>query len=85
MASLSKDPSGNYRLQFEDPVSGRLKTLRLPCRDKKAAREVRVHVEQLLQAKMTGTVPPPATAAWLASLTEPPRSRPANAGLIEHA
>ncbi|MCS7271295.1 MAG: site-specific integrase [Gemmataceae bacterium] len=83
MASLSKDPSGRYRVQFEDPATGVRKTLRLPCKDKKTAEGVRVHIEHLLLAKMTGTAPPPATAAWLANLTEPLKSRLARVGLVD--
>ncbi|MDW8244151.1 MAG: hypothetical protein RMJ88_13140 [Thermogemmata sp.] len=83
MASISKDPSGKYWVQFEDSVSGQRKTLRLPCRDKKTAEGVRVHIEQLLLAKMTGMPPPPATAAWLANLVGPLKTRLVRVGLVD--
>ncbi|MCS7271309.1 MAG: site-specific integrase, partial [Gemmataceae bacterium] len=43
------------------------------------------HIEHLLLAKMTGTAPQPATAVWLANLTDPLKSRLIRVGLIAQA
>lgn len=83
MASVSRDPSGNYRIQFDDPTTGKRRTLRLSIRDKKAAETVRVHVEHLLNAKAAGLPVPAATAQWVAEVAEPLRSRLVRCGLIE--
>jgi len=75
MASISKDTStGRYRIQF-DANDGKRQTLRLPSGDKKTAQSVALHVEHLLNAQITGTPAPQATASWVASLGEPLRGR----------
>lgn len=82
MASVSQDPSGSYRVQFQ-AVDGSRKTLRLPTKDRKVATSIGVHVEHLVNARITGTAVPPATAAWLAAVVDPLRSRLVAVGLID--
>ncbi len=82
MASVSREPSGAYRVQYDDPSTGKRRTLRLPVRDRKAAQTIAVHVEHLLNAAITCSPVPPATAHWAASLGEPLRSRLVKAGLV---
>jgi len=82
MASVSQDPSGSYRIQFQTP-DGKRKTLRLPTKDKKVATSIGSHVEHLVASRISGSAVPPATAAWLASVTDPLRSRLVKVGLID--
>lgn len=83
MASVSRDPSGCYRVQYDDPRTGKRQTLRLSLRDRKTAESVRLHVEHLVHAAITGMAPPPATSAWVAGVQDPLRGRLVRAGLID--
>lgn len=75
MASVSKDGKG-WRILSTVP-DGKRKTLRLGRTDKKTAESVRVHVEALLAARMSGLPLQLATAAWLTTIGEPLKeSRP---------
>ncbi|MDW8243731.1 MAG: hypothetical protein RMJ88_11015 [Thermogemmata sp.] len=68
MASISKAPSGDYRVQVAQGRScycGQVTDLAAVVRAvaSRPAELVGVHVEHLLQAKMTGTALPPVTTA----------------------
>jgi integrase len=84
MASVSKDPSGKYRIQFEAP-DGRRRTLRLPVTEKKTALGIAVHVERLLAQKIAGQPIPKETAMWLATIGTELRNRLVKVGLAEAA
>ncbi len=58
-------------------------TTRTGLTDRKGAEMVRLHVEHLLAAKLSGSAPPPTTAIWLTSIPDKLRERLAKAGLID--
>ncbi len=68
MASLQRLKDGTRRIQFKHPVEGRA-TLRLGKVGKQAAENVKVHVERILAAGISGQPLDPSTAAWLAGLS----------------
>lgn len=80
MASVIKDPGGKKRLQFVNG-DGQRKTIRLGEISDKAAQVVRVHVEHLAAAAMTGEAPPRQTAIWLGEVGGRLHERLARAGL----
>jgi len=53
MASVSRDPSGKFRVQFVD-TSGARQTLRLPTGDRRTAESIARHVEALLASRLSG-------------------------------
>ena len=82
VASVSRDPSGKFRIQFVD-ASGARQTLRLPTGDRKAAESIARHVDALLGAKLASQPIPRETAAWLGSIGDVLRDRLVRVGLIE--
>jgi integrase len=82
MASVSREPSGKYRVQFVGTDGGR-QTLRLPTGDRKTAEVVAVHVQRLLAARLSGEPLSRETAAWLSGISDVLRQRLAKCGLIE--
>lgn len=81
MASIAKDGKG-WRILFVAP-DGKRKTVRLGLVDKKTAQSIRVHVEALLAARISGLPVQQATAAWLNAIGEPLRQKLTHAGLID--
>jgi len=67
MASIVKRPNGNWWIQYVDADKSR-KTLRLGKTSKRNAEAVKLRVELLLAAKITGHAIDSDTAAWLARL-----------------
>lgn len=80
MASVIKDPGGRKRIQFTDP-GGKRRALRLGKVSQKAAEAIRVHVEALLAARITGQPPERAAALWLAEVGDGLYERLVKAGL----
>jgi len=68
MASISNDPNGRRRILFIGP-DGR-KAIRLGKCSERQAEAVKVKVEDLVSAIITGHTPSDATARWLADLDE---------------
>lgn len=70
MASVSKSKKNGTRvLQFSGP-DGKRQTLRLGRIDQKQAIACKLHVERLINAAITQSPPPDATAHWLKDLEE---------------
>jgi len=81
MASVAKDGKG-WRILFVAP-DGKRKTLRLGRVDKKTAESIRVHMEALLAARISGLPVQQATAAWLNTIGETLKEKLARLGLID--
>lgn len=81
MASLSSDKNGNRTIQFRD-ADGRRQTIRLGKMAKKTAEAVKLRVEHLVAAKLTGTAPDDETARWVVQLEAKLADRLAAVGLI---
>ena len=83
MASISKDRRKNgkvhYRLQFYDKDKSR-RAIRLGAISKKAADTIRVRIEDLVSAAISGTSPSNETAQWLATLGTDMYEKLTNAG-----
>ncbi len=82
MASVASEPNGNRRILFTDP-DGKRRTLRLGKLPKKQADAVRVKVESLLSAKLSGQPVEPETARWVQQLGDTLHSKLAGVGLVE--
>lgn len=85
MATLTEDPGKRgktYRIGFLNADRQR-KTVRIGAMPKKKAETIRSHVDQLEACLFDGSAPPPATAAWLASVGDVLRKRMEKAGLVE--
>jgi len=67
MASIACDKNGHRRILFVAP-DGKRPTIRLGKISQRAAEAVKVRVEQLLAAKLTGHAVEADTARWLAEL-----------------
>ena len=67
MASISNDPNGRRRILFVDPQGDR-KTIRLGKVPLRYAEAVKVKVEDLAFAAITGHAPADETSRWLTSL-----------------
>ena len=82
MASLINDPNGRRRIGFTDP-DGKRQTLRLGKVPKRDADTIRVHVEHLLNARITGQAVAPDTARFVATLGDSLHAKLAAVGLLE--
>ena len=83
MASISSDPGGTRRVLFFDP-SGKRKAIRLGKVSKRDAEAVRLKVESLLSARITGSgVIDREASMWLTKIDPKLRAKLAHAGLIE--
>jgi integrase len=82
MASLNREPTGSWRIQFDSP-DGRRRTIRLGKLTRRTAEQVKVHIERLLESKRTGVPVDPATIQWLGTIDESLQRRLERAGLIE--
>ena len=82
MASLNREPTGSWRIQFDSP-DGRRRTIRLGKLARRTAEQVKVHIERLLESKRTGVPVDPATIQWLGTIDESLQRRLVRCGLIE--
>ncbi len=82
MASISTDKNNGRRmLQFVD-AGGKRRSIRLGKLTKRDADAIRLRVEKLLSAKISGHAVDNETAKWLSSLEPALRSKLAAAGLV---
>ncbi len=81
MASISNDPNGHRRIQFFN-ADGERKTIRLGKVSLRHAESVKVKIEDLASASITGGAPRDDTTRWVASLETTMHDKLANAGLV---
>jgi len=81
MASISASANGHRVIQFIG-VDRKRRSIRLGKVAQRHAESVRVHVEHLVAASLTGAAIQLDTARWLASATDELHSKLANAGLV---
>ena len=81
MASISKDPKGNRAIQFVGKDRKR-RTIRLGKCSQRQADAVKVQIERLVHAGLTGYPVDPETSRWLAQIDQQLADRLAKAGLI---
>jgi len=81
MASISNDPNGRKRILFLLP-DGQRKAIRLGKCDIKTAMAIKVKLESLLAAKLTGTPIPQDVATWLGSISDELHDKLAKVGLV---
>ena len=67
MASISSDKNGSRRLMFKG-FDGKRKTIHLGKITKRAAAEIKRHVEQLISSRLSGLALPKLTADWIGAL-----------------
>ena len=82
MASICNDPNGRRRIQFFN-ADGERKTLRLGKVSLRHAQSVKVKIEDLVSASVTGGSPRDDTTRWLASLDAALHDKLAHAGLAD--
>ncbi len=82
MASINQKKSGSRSLQVV-LADGSRKTIGLGKISKRAAETIRVQVELLLEANITGTAMSRQTAVWLSEIGEKLRRRLARLGLVD--
>jgi len=83
MASIVREGKGRRLIQLSPAEHPKRPKIRLGKVTKREAESARVHVENLLRARKTGSPMPPATAAWLSTVPEALRRRIERAGLVE--
>ncbi len=83
MASVVMENEGRRLIQLSEGEHPDRPKIRLGKVTKREAESVRVHIENLLRAKMTGSPIPPATAAWLSNIPEVLRLRLERSELVE--
>lgn len=81
MASITRQSNGRRLIQFTG-ADGERKTLRLGAVSRRTAEAVKVRVEHLVSASISGHAVDDAIAHWLASLDEPFLAKLAKVGLI---
>lgn len=81
MASISREPNGRKTIQFVTG-DGKRKSIRLGKVSQRIAEEIKVRVEALLAAAVSGYAIDNETAAWVARLSEELAGKLAAAGLI---
>lgn len=67
MATISNDPNGHRRILFVS-ADGKRKSIRLGKVSKRHAESVKVKVEDLVSASITGHAPADETTRWLGNL-----------------
>ena len=82
MASLSKQPNGRKMIQFM-AADGKRKSIRLGKMSMKHAEVIKVKVEQLVTASITGHSVDDETARWLGKIDSSLNEKLTIAGLIE--
>jgi len=83
MANIYRDKRNgkvNYRLQFCD-LHEKRRSIRLGVSNKRAAEAIRVRVEELISAEISGSSPGNETCRWLATIGDDLASKLTNAGL----
>lgn len=80
MASISKESNGRRRIQFTD-AAGKRQTLRLGKMNQRSAEAVKVKVEALVTASITGHIDDE-TARWVAGLDKAMSDKLSRLGLI---
>ncbi|MCA9235754.1 MAG: site-specific integrase [Planctomycetales bacterium] len=81
MASISREPNGRRSIQFV-AGDGKRRTIRLGKISQRGAEAVKLRVEQLNAAAISGHAVDPDTARWLATLDSPLHEKLARVGLI---
>jgi integrase len=81
MASIGRDPNGYRRILFVAP-DGRRKTIRLGKATQRTAEAVKVRVEALVSAQLSGQSPDDETSRWIAALDTTMADKLAAVGLI---
>ncbi len=82
MASVAKRPNGGKMIQFFDP-SGRRRAIQLGRVAMKNANSVRVHVERLVAAQISGSAVDDVTSVWLNKLDQTMIDKLAKVDLIK--
>jgi len=82
MASISNDPNGRRRILYIDASSNR-KAIRLGKVSLRYAESVKVKIEDLVSASITGHAPSDETSRWLVNLDAKLYDKLANAGLTK--
>ncbi|MEZ4515304.1 MAG: tyrosine-type recombinase/integrase, partial [Chloroflexota bacterium] len=82
MASISNDPNGRRRILFFND-KGERKTIRLGVVSLRHAESVKLKIEDLVSASITGNAPRDETARWVVSLGSTMHDKLANAGLVK--
>ncbi len=81
MASISKQPNGRKTIQFVG-ADGKRRSVRLGKSSMRQAEAVKVHVERLAAAAVSGHVTDAETSRWVAGLDSTLADKLANVGLI---
>jgi hypothetical protein len=82
MASISNDANGRRRIQFVNGI-GERKAIRLGKVSLRSAESVKVKVEDLVSASITGHSPADETSRWLTSLNPDLYDKLARVGLVK--
>jgi len=82
MASLANDPGGRRRILFVD-TEGNRKAIRLGKMSKRQAEAVKLRIEDLATAKLSGGSPSDETARWVAEISDDLADKLTHHGLIE--
>lgn len=82
MASVSNDPGGLRRILFIDGQGNR-RSVRLGAVSQRQAEAVRIKIEDLVSAKITGHTPADETSRWLADLDDRLYAKLARVGLAK--
>ena len=83
MASVVSENAGRRLIQLSPSEHPNRPKIRIGKVSKRDAETVRVHIEKLLRANMTGSTMPPATATWLAGIPASLQRRLQKFGIIE--
>jgi len=81
MASISKEPNGRRTIQFVG-ADGKRRSIRLGKASQRTAEGIKVKVEALVEASLTGSALQSDTAAWLADRDEVMLGKLAAVGLV---
>ncbi|MEN6497002.1 MAG: phage integrase SAM-like domain-containing protein, partial [Thermoguttaceae bacterium] len=81
MASISREPNGRRTIQFM-ATDGKRRSIRLGKVSQRAAEAIKVKIESLVAAKITGYALDDETARWVTSLDGAMIAKLADAGLI---
>ena len=83
MASISNDPNGRRRILFLNG-RGERKTIRLGKVQRRFAESVKVKVEDLVNASITGHASTDETSRWLANLEDDLYQKLSRVGLVKY-
>ena len=82
MASVTTDKNGNRRIVFKAP-DGKRPAIYLGQVTKKAADQVRYHIEEIVSARLTNTPLNATTSQWMNTLSDSMHEKLAAVGLVE--